>query len=237
MSEVLRVALAVEGRTDSIILEAILERICSGFEFVVDTLQPEESKAFPSRMGSGGWSKVYRWCRQSASEGEGSVSDSSAYSKHDVLVVHVDADVAGKTYASGNINDAPADDLPCEKPCPPARATADALRTVVLGWLGEAQRPPRLVLCTPSKAMEAWVLAAIWPSHRLVQARDWECRPNPGTLLAALPKRRRLRKRAFDYRRRRGEFADAWPDVAARLTEAGRFESELRKAVRHRDAA
>ena len=178
MSECLRLALAVEGPTDRIALKAILDAVLPDREFQIQTLQPEGSVAFESattpKTGMG-WGGVYRWCRQSASEGGGSVSDSTVLDHHDLLIVHIDADVAGKTYASINIHNAPHDDLPCESPCPPARSTTDPLRMAILNWLGETNCPPDVVLCTPSKKTDAWVLAAVWPDNPLVSRGDWEC--------------------------------------------------------------
>ena len=235
MSEPLRVAAAVEGPTDVIVFRAILGALLPDTDFVFQTLQPEGSAAFGSAPSGGtgvGWVGVYRWSRQSACEGGGSVSGSSALSNHDVLIVHVDADVAGKTYASGNVRDAPCEDLPCEEPCPPPDKTTNALRAVVLNWLGERRGcPPRVILCTPSKSIEAWVLAAIWPKGNVVRRDDWECRPNPEGQLAALPMHRRFRKRPDDYRRKQGDIGKAWPEVSARLTEAARFESEFLAAI------
>ena len=234
MSEPLRIAAAVEGPTDAIVLRAILKALLRDTDFVFHTLQPEGSAAFgsaPSSGTGGGWVGVYRWSRQSVCEGRGSVSGSSALSHHDVLIVHVDADVAGKTYADGNIQDAPRDDLPCEAPCPPPSKTTNALRAVVLNWLGERERPSRIVLCTPSKSTEAWVLAAIWPEGNVVRRDDWECRSNPEGQLAALPKHRKFMKRPDDYQGRQREITEAWPKVSARLTEAARFEAELLAAI------
>lgn len=231
MSEPLRIAVAVEGPTDAIVLQAILRALLPDeTDFVFQTLQPEASAAFGSAsfIGTGaGWAGVYRWSRQAAREGGGSVSGSSALSNHDVLIVHVDADVASETYARGKIRDAPRDDLPCEQPCPPPDETTNALRAVVLNWLGEHECPTQIVLCTPSKNIEAWVLAAVWPDNKMVRQDDWECRPNPEGQLAALPKRRRFEKRQDDYRRKQSEIRKAWPRVSARLTEAARFESEF----------
>ena len=235
MSEPLRIAAAVEGPTDAIVLRAILKAFLPDTDFVFQTLQPEGSAVFGSAPSSGtgtGWVGVYRWSRQSACEGGGSVSGSSALSNHDVLIVHVDADVAGKTYASGNVRDAPCDDLPCEQLCPPPDETTNALRAVVLNWLGEHGHPPRVVLCTPSKSIEAWVLAAVWPEGNVVRRDDWECHPNPEGQLAALPMHRRFRKRPDDYRRKQGDMERAWPEVSARLTEAERFEAEFLSATR-----
>ena len=235
MYEPLRIAAAVEGPTDAVVLRAILRALLpDDADFVFQTLQPEGSAAFgAASFGAtgAGWVGVYRWCRQSAREGGGSVSGCSALSHHDVLIVHVDADVAGNTYAGGRIQDAPRDDLPCEKPCPPPKRTTNTLRAVVLNWLGEHECPPRTVLCTPSKNMEAWVLAAVWPENKIVQQDDWECRVNPEGQLAAMPKRRRFKKSPSDYQRMEDGLTKAWPSVSERLTEAERFEAEFSAAA------
>ena len=231
MSEPLRVAAVVEGPTDAIVLQSLLRAMLpDGGDFEFRTVQPEGSVAF-GKMGAG-WVGVYRWSRQAASEGGGSVSGSSALSYCDLLVVQVDADVAGKTYASGNIQDAPRQDLPCEEPCPPPESTTNALRAVVLNWLGERECPPRIVLCTPSKSIEAWVLAAIWPANNMVRQDDWECHANPEGQLAALPRSRRIKKSKADYQSIERRLTEAWPSICARLTEAKRFEAEFLAATR-----
>ena len=221
-------------------LRAILGALLRDTDFEFHTLQPEGSAAFGSAPSGGtgaGWVGVYRWSRQSACEGGGSVSGSSALLHHDVLIVHVDADVAGKKYSDGNIPDPPCADLPCEQPCPPPHNTTNALRSVTLNWLGENERPSRIVLCTPSKSTEAWVLAAIWPKGSVVRRDDWECRPNPEGQIAALPRSRRFRKHTDDYRRLQRKITEAWPAVSARLTEAARFEAEFLAAIPAPDGA
>ena len=234
MSEALRIAAVVEGPTDSIVLQAIVRALLPTTDFEFHTLQPEVSLAFrpPQVVRTGvGWVGVYRWSRQSVVEGGGSVSGSSALLNHDVLIVHVDADVANKTYRSGSIQDAPQNDLPCEASCPPVSATTNVLRYVILNWLGENECPPRIVLCTPSKNMGTWVLAAVCPDHGLVPSDDWECRHNPESQLASLPVRRRFQKSPLDYLSKQDEITDTWPTVSARLEEAKRFEEEFPATV------
>ena len=228
MSEPLRVAAVVEGPTDTIVLRAIVRAMLPDVDLMFQILQPEGSAALNST--GGGWQGVYHWSRQAAREGGGSVSGSSALEHHDLLIVHVDADVADKTYRSANIRDGPSD-LPCDEPCPPPEKTTNALRSVVLNWLGEQECPPRTVLCTPSKSIEAWVLAAICPENGLVRQDDWECHLNPEGQLATLPKGQRFKKRPKDYRRKERELEKAWPCVSARLTEAKRFETEFLAAL------
>ena len=227
MSELLRVAAVVEGPTDEVVLDAVLRALLPhDAEFDLDRLQPEGSVVFGST--GAGWGGVYRWSRQAAAEGGGSVSGSSALAHHDLLIVHVDADVAGKKYSSANIQDGPSD-LPCDKPCPPPENTTNALRSVVLNWLGERKCPPTIVLCTPSKNIEAWVVAAILPESSLVKRSDWECRSNPGAQLATLPKDQRFKK--SDYQSIAPTLTQSWPDVSVKLTEAKRFEAEFLAAL------
>ena len=102
---------------------------------------------------------------------------------------------------------------------------------VVLNWLGEHECPPRIVLCTPSKSIEAWVLAAVWPENDIARRDDWECRRNPEGQLGALPGHRRFKKRLDDYLHKQSEIEKAWPKVSARLTEAARFEEEFLAAI------
>ena len=234
MSDPVRVAAAVEGPTDEIVLEAILKYIMGNIEFDLQILQPEQSAAFesfsPSRTGFG-WGGVYRWCRQSAAEGGGAVSGSSVLSNHDLLVIHVDADVAGMNYSNAGIKSPPVQNLPCSRPCPPPHASTNALRTVVLGWLGESHCPSQVVLCTPSMDMDAWVIAAVCPNNPLVSHSSWECHPDPASQLGAIPRARRFRKSKKDYHAKQNDMTNGWHNVSQTLTEAGRFDREFRVAL------
>ena len=234
MSEPLRVAVAAEGPTDVIVLEAVLESLLADVEFRLNPLQPEGSAAFGATACGDtgvGWGGVYGWSRQASDEGDGAVSGSSVFDSHDVLIVHVDADVARKTYVTAGIIDAPNDDLPCSRPCPPAHDTTNALRAVVLNWLGETSNPPNVVMCTPSMKMDAWVVSAVWPENPLVHRDDWECRADPESQLAALPKGRRIKKSKSGYREKHQQIKSGWRDVAQTLTEAERFGGELLSAL------
>ena len=232
MSKPWRIAVVVEGPTDSIVLEAIVRSLLAGADFEFQTLQPDDSAAF--RPHGPGWAGVYRWSRQAAEEGGRSLSGSSALSRWDLLIIHLDADVAGKTYASANIKSPPQDNLPCERLCPPPRHTTDTLRTVLLGWLDEQTCPSRTILCTPSKTMDAWVLTAIFPGKDTFQKENWECHFNPEKQLNALPQQKRFSKRKRDYLERSEEISQAWPRVSTTLTEAKRFEEDFLHTIHGR---
>jgi hypothetical protein len=232
MSDPLRIALVAEGPTDKIVIEAALKSILDDRSFILKQLQPEGSLAF-GPLGSG-WTGVYRWCRQASQRGQGWLSrDALLFAAYDLLILHVDADVAGMRYEDSSIAPAQSNgELPCERPCPPASATTNCLRRVVLCWCGEERVPNRVVFCMPSKSTEAWVLAALFPSD--VAMRDGiECYPDPEIRLGQQKKRHRIRKCQRDYQERVEVFCDKWHELAGNsgLGEAQRFHNAFKKAV------
>lgn len=227
-SSPLRIGLVVEGPTDGIVLRAAISSLLPERELEFTLIQPDFSVALG---GTGeGWSGVYRWCQQAASEGGGSVSGSVALLNHDAIVIQLDADVAEETYQRGHIHDETATDLPCVKPCPPANATTDALREVALRWMKSATLPIKCVFCTPSKNMEAWVMKALFPGNTHVKSSGWECHSSPEGQLGQQPKATRIAKSRRDYESRRQGLIEGWPRVRS-LSEAERFSQEFLKAV------
>jgi hypothetical protein len=231
MSDPLRIGFVVEGPTDFVILDGIAQKLLGGRDYTPVSIQPQLSEAFGAVSG-GGWSEVYFWCRQSAKLANGRVSDDPLFDEFDMLIIQVDADVAGFRYSDdGRIADAP-NDLPCPpQSCPPPTATTSLLRNVILGWMGEAAVPAKTVLCTPSKALETWVLLALFPQNQFSRSANLECRANPDAQLQAQPLARRLiragKKDIGKYRDRAGDVAAAWPAVRLRCTEAERFSLEF----------
>jgi hypothetical protein len=236
MSSTLRIAVVGEGITDYVVLSAAIESMLNGRPFILNHLQPEGSVAFTGGGDAGplggGWKGVYRWCLQSALRGGGRLSGDPLFVKHDLLVLHLDADVAGEDPANARNDPIPglAGQLPCEQPCPPASASSNALRAAMLSWLGETGTPPRTVLCTPSKSTEAWVMAVCFPRDREMARKGWECHPKPANRLAQQPKHERFSKTHADYEKRKPELQARWPDVVAKLSEAARFQNDFTAA-------
>jgi hypothetical protein len=112
---------------------------------------PEGYSSFGA-LGSG-WVGVYRWRHQSATRGGGRLgNDALLFQYHDLLLLHLDADVAGSQYAHGAIAPHARDEpIPCEHGCPPAADTTNALRKVLLSWCGEVTTPACTVICMPRK--------------------------------------------------------------------------------------
>ena len=234
MSDPLRVALVVEGPTDHIVIDAAMHAMLGRRRFILTQLQPEGSLAF-GPLG-GGWGGVYRWCVQQAREGSGRLSMNRMLDRFDILIIHVDADVADDTYAAANITPRPVDlPLPCAQPCPPAAGTTNPLRAVILSWCGEAAPLERILLCVPSKSMEAWVVASLFPNDTAVISRTipFECHPAPESRLGQQPKNVRFTKRQADYRAHSPRIRTEWQRIAGPggLEEAGRFRLEFLATV------
>lgn len=237
MSETVRIALVAEGVTDYEVVRAAIGSMFNGRSFDLKLLQPEGSFAFSGGGDAGpfggGWKGVYRWCLQAAQRGGGNLRGDPLFIAYDLLVLHLDADVANEDPANQTIAPIPglAGVLPCAQDCPPPSATTDPLRRVLLSWVGETQIPAQTVLCTPSKSTEAWVMAVFFPGDRDMIRRGWECHPNPESRLGQQPAGQRFSKRRSDYQSRQAGLRAGWPAIAARLSEAQRFRDDFMMAV------
>jgi hypothetical protein len=229
MSEALRVAVVAEGPTDKFVISAAISAVIGEKPFILRQLQPEESHAFAQAI-SGGWGGVYRWCRQATLRNGGAIRHDPLFLTYDLLILHLDAEVANENYANAGIVDA-VNDLPCSQPCPPPEDSTNALRNVMLRWIGEADPPPKTVFCTPSKKTETWVLCALYPEDPWVASADLECFPNPDHSLQAKPMVGRLitggKKIVRVYAERSREITRAWNQVRARCSEAERLSNDL----------
>ena len=206
MSDPLRIALVAEGPTDGVVIESALRSMLDDRPFVLKQIFPEGSASF-GELGTG-WIGVYRWCRQSAKRGNGALSnDKLVFQNFDLLILHLDADVAGFNYADGAIIPEVADGtLPCDRPCPPPTATTDALRPVLMNWCGEAETPTRTVICMPSKSTEAWVVASLFPTDQAMQ-QGIECHANAESRLGQQPKAKTHPQKEARLRKSRGGYA------------------------------
>ena len=228
MSDPLRIALVAEGPTDRIVIKAAIQAILHHRAFVLTQLQPEGSSVFGT-LGAG-WGGVYRWCKQAARRGAGRLAhDRLLFQNYDILVLHLDADVADKPYEDISIEPSQGDAaLPCALPCPPPADTTNRLRVVLLSWCGEVAEPQRTVVCMPSKSIEAWVMAALFPNDQSVRT-GIECFPDPESRLGQQPRARRIRKKQCDYQDHSAELKGAWPRLLgnAALSEAQRFQNDF----------
>jgi len=222
----MRVAFVVEGPTDYAALLAAVRALLNGRDFVPTIIQPELNENLAAQT-AGGWGGVYKWCRQAVQQTHGPVRNNPVFSSHDLLVIQVDADVARKNYSNYEITDAPNDDLPCEEDCPPPSATTDALRSVMLGWLDENSVPPGVVLCTPSKSIETWVLVALFPNDQSARNPNVECRWDGEVRLRKYGLVKSGQKLIAKYHANEAGICAAWPVVRGKCSEAERFSQEF----------
>lgn len=223
----LRVALVAEGPTDSIVIEAALKALLPR-PFILTLLQPEPTRP---KLGTG-WGGVLRWCSDFATRGHACFEDDPILLGFDLFIIHVDADVAEKSYAdvSSEFVDVAGQrgwpTLPNILLCPPSTGSADAMRACLIAWAGLQAVGPKTVLCVPSKAIEAWLTAATFDNgHPLLNGL--ECNLNVEAQLAALPKADRIKKSGRDYRAHEKTFTSAWAVVRQRCMQAERFSTEV----------
>jgi hypothetical protein len=226
MFEPVRVAFVMEGPTDYVALRAAVRALLNGRDFEPTVIWPELDENLAAQS-AGGWGGVYKWCRQAVEQAGGPVRSNPIFELHDVLVIQVDADVARSKYSDYKITDAPNNDLPCQKDCPPPSATTDALRAVMLGWLSEDSMPPGAVLCTPSKSIETWVLVALFPNDESAKKSNIECRWDGEVRLRKYGLIRSGQKLVDEYEANEDGIRAAWPGVRGKCSEAERFSQEF----------
>lgn len=236
MSEALRIALVAEGITDLVVIRAAVESILGERPYQMRLLQPEESVAFTGSGAAGelggGWKGVFKWCRQVTVRNNDSFDNDVIFLTYDMLILHLDADVANEQL---HVTEEPIGLgalLPCSLPCPPARDTADALRQVMLSWLQEPAVPSRTVFCIPSQNTEAWVMMCFFPEDIQMRRGEWECHAKPENRLAQQPKIVRFGKNRRDYDQRRESLRDNWPSIVDQLPEALRFQEDFLESLK-----
>jgi hypothetical protein len=220
-----RIALIAEGPTDFIVIEAALKAVLQR-PFVLIQLQPERTRP---EMG-GGWGGVFKWCQGFRSRGASSIEADPTLSLFDLVIIHLDADVAGKQYADCGPAVAQAaatlQGLPCHQPCPPPVNTVAALEVVLLSWLGIAAVGPKSLLCIPSKASDAWLAAAMLPGGHVLLT-GLECNLNLEMALSQLPKNQKIKKAVREYRTHAETITQRWQQVKGHCTQACVFEQRI----------
>lgn len=228
MSEELRIALVAEGPTDKILIEAALKAILPR-TFVLTFLQPEATRP---EMGTG-WCGVLKWCHAFNRRDVASLEVDPLLFRYDMIILHIDADVAGKSYADCGLacpqlaEDSGWAVLPTLTDCPPLQNAASYMETCLLSWLGLASRGQRTVHCIPSKAVESWLSVAVLPAGDPLLT-SVECRFDLAEKLAILPKERRIRKKSkIDYLANAPQLQRRWADIRSACSQAAAFEAQV----------
>jgi hypothetical protein len=218
--QALRLAVVTEGPSDYLVLRSVIETILPGAEVVPVhpevpvAAYPEYRQALGGAFRGSGWLGVRAWCTEYSGERDLELFLSAVVGdKYDGLVVHVDASMASN--------------VDIDQPCPPPSATTSPLRKVVIEkWLGLASTPAFLVLVTPSKTIDAWVVAALEPTHP-----NLECDFAVENVLVRLHKLRtsdgRVKKPRDRYEQLAAMVGIQIAQVRKRCSEAERFAADV----------
>jgi hypothetical protein len=235
-----KVHLVCEGPTDLEVLQAVLDACLQGIDYLPIVLQPDLSR-YGGDAGplGGGWKGVRRWCEHIAQAGGFEVLQALAPDT-DMLIIHVDADIASDR------------EISVMQPCPPPRDTILALERVMLQWLGLQSLPERVAFWIPAMATESWLLRALFPHKAeaapceptaLAGVRCVECIADPASaLIGERPKlvRRKdgaVKKDRGAYRSQRAPLAARWPELVTELWAAHRLNEAISACVtRYRSA-
>ena len=210
----MRIGIVAEGVSEFLVIEEIFSSIDPRTEVV---------RLWPDTSVGGrpyGWRGVRRWCQDISSSGLAAFMKGVRGSELDGLVVHLDCSMAHN--------------LDIEFDCPPARKTANALRKVILeDWLRLKRRPAWLLLVAPAQTTEAWVVAALKPTYKLID--NIECEDAEKELVTRRHLRRKrngeVKKTASKYRPLVGQMIREWSTVQKHCREAARFYKEAMKLL------
>ena len=228
----LRIGLVAEGPTDYEIINSALLAILSDRDFFLTLLQPEPTG---NALGNG-WTGVVKWCHEATLRYSGPLETDPFLSQLDVLLIHIDADVAEKRYGddsreieliarnSGWLS------LPCGYDCPPISAICDYLSECVRSWLGNRNIDHKGLLCIPAQSSGTWLAHAVLPiDHGLLV--NSECNTSLESRLPYLPKAQRAKKTAVAYRAHGPTITRNWGTVKACCSQASRFERDFLAAL------
>ena len=162
------IATVVEGPTDRIVLESLLESFFPGKKRFL-RLQPAETLG---ELGSG-WKGVRKWCIQSSPENgldlETLVGDGFG-EPIDLLVIHLDGSVCWEEELQEELGG-----LGLIRECPPIQPIASLLASLVQHWLLVEHLPQNVLLAIPAQDTETWAFAALFPDDPLCVREDFEC--------------------------------------------------------------
>lgn len=220
------VGIIAEGPTDVEVIEGILRTVFAKDTFCFRTISPTPQELQSQRKKEGfGWGGVYRVCKDLREKLEMLTLMGAAF---DLLVIHVDGDVAYKDYA--DIEEQPLqNDLPC------ASVTAE---------VQEAGSIP-VVLCLPFLSTETWAGQLLYPGEWTdIDEKTSEDIIYHRLFLLGQPKsekeRRLIRQKAGKMKKNtkgyqnlaRQMTAAGWMGVTQRYVQAKRFDAALKEETR-----
>lgn len=225
----LQIALVAEGPTDKIVIDAFLSAILKR-SFILTLLHPEALDTFGGfgQLGSG-WCGVARWCKSKAAAGFGSFEKDPTMRIFDLLIIHIDGDVADKQYADcgGNF---PGKGLPLNLGLEMVAQRVEMLKSILCGWLAIQEPGARTVFCIPHLSMEAWVVASLFSGEDEF-GDHLESQPNLDQWLEMRPLQMRMKKNRSEYAKKSSQFTHGWHDAVRRCTQASRFNDDVQNCL------
>lgn len=192
----LSVGVVSEGAIDQYILGIILQDISFSMDvdFEIRSIQPKYD-AINDQWENGGWGLIYAWCKDVIKK-HGSLEKFITDTGIDLLVLQIDADVMYMKYTDcPSVAVEPSDyPIPISAPCPKVACSIpchviEEVPKLLNSWFRSASMPECVVLCTPSKSLDAWVVATmpmadfksdrIDPNLITILNSKLECTPNP----------------------------------------------------------
>ncbi len=166
----LQVGLICEGSHDFNVIEQFIQQICKDVAVEIDgidCLQPSVSATF--QTSDGGWTRVKSWCETSAGKFYRQYLDAPLFAtskQYDLLIVHVDGDVAEICEIP------PLAGLKLANLSP--ENTVSAIKKAVLEtWLSlEDAHVSRVITCVPVRHMESWLLTCLQSGAKLTETRS-----------------------------------------------------------------
>lgn len=210
----MNIGTVVEGPSDRLVLQAILNKLCPG-EHRYIPLQP------PTTFGETGtgWKGVRLWCRQSWQRPGSSLDkllSGETGPSLDLLVIQVDAEIATEPDLQEG-DESPISQV--QQACPPITPTAIQLNRVVEHWLHRAPLPPQVILAIPAQNTENWTFAALFPDDELCRQHDYECsqsrRNHPGYRLTFKKYGKLLQRTDGTVKKSRRQYEQVIPQIAA----------------------
>lgn len=142
------VGFVCEGSTDIVVLRRIVEQVVGPID--ARTLQPQTDELDRTVPGSpAGWSEVRAWCERLRDYNE--LFEPPVGDPFDLIIIGVDLDIAVRAGIYKMPENLKAYD-------------ATALCEVVKSWLATPV-PFKLIIVIPAMAIEAWILAAMFPKR------------------------------------------------------------------------
>lgn len=234
MSEPLKIGLVAEGPTDFEVIQAALKAILPD-PFIMTLLQPEATQP---QLG-GGWGGVLKWCHSAQQRHTGTLDADPTLSSFDLLIIHIDVDVSSCRYdhCGASVSElAQANNwqtLPCSQPCPPVVDTVEALRKVVISWLGNVTPGDRTLFCLPAQSSGTWLAAAVLSPDNSLLANA-ECNTRLENKLAKLSKTIRIKKNRRSYQLNAPNITRNWQQVKTICGQAADFEQIIFDTVHPR---